>query len=66
MWDEFIEKEGATLSKSLVSLDKAAAMEASGVLLVVRSRSPDFWHQNYLKGVTKSSDIRHQISIKKR
>jgi hypothetical protein len=34
--------QGAVLSKSLVSLDNAADMDASGVLLVVRSLSPEF------------------------
>ncbi|THU70671.1 hypothetical protein C4D60_Mb08t27430 [Musa balbisiana] len=34
--------EGAVLSKSFVSRDNAAAIDASGVLLVVRSLNPDF------------------------
>ena len=35
--------EGAILSKSFVSLVKATEMEASGVLLVDRSLSPDLY-----------------------
>nr|GLL24138.1 hypothetical protein C4D60_Mb08t27430 [Ipomoea trifida] len=35
--------EGAILSKSTGSLDKATEIEASGVLLVLRSRRPDFF-----------------------
>lgn len=40
--------EGAVLSKSFVSLDNAAAIEASGVLLVVRSLKPDFYKYNMM------------------
>lgn len=34
--------DGAILSNNLVSLVKATEIDASGVLLVVRSRRPDF------------------------